>query len=117
MAVREIELHDVVGNHVAQGAGGVVVTSARFDADGFGDGDLHVINVAAVPDRLEDSVGEAKRQNILDGLFAEVVVDAVDLLFAGDLEELLVQDPGRVDVVAEGLLDDHAAPVMVFFFH
>ena len=44
-----------------------------------------MIDVAAVPDRLEDSVGEAERQDVLHRFFAQIVVDAVDLLFVGDL--------------------------------
>ena len=63
----------------------IEVAAAAFHADGFGHRDLHVVDVAAVPDRLEDSVGEAERHDVLHGLFAEIVIDAVDLLFVGDL--------------------------------
>jgi hypothetical protein len=38
-----------------------------------------VVDVLAVPHRLEDAVGEAEDEKVLDGLLAEVVVDAVDL--------------------------------------
>ena len=55
------ELHDVIGNHVAQGPGRIVVAAAGFHTDGFSYGDLHVIDVAAVPNGLEDSVGKAER--------------------------------------------------------
>ena len=55
------ELHDVIGNHVTQGPGGIVVTAAGFHTNGFSYGDLHVIDVAAVPNGLEDSVGKAER--------------------------------------------------------
>ncbi len=95
----------------------VVVAAALFDADGFGDGDLDVVDVAAVPDGLEDSVGEAKRQDVLDGFFAEVVIDAVDLAFGGNFEKLLVEGFGGIEIVAERLFDDDAAPVAVFLVH
>ena len=74
----------MVGHHVAQGARVVVVAAALFDAHGFGDGDLHVVDVAAIPDRFENSVGETERQNVLDSFFSQVMVDAVDLAFRGN---------------------------------
>ena len=73
------ELEHVVLDHVAQRAGLLVVAAAPLDAERLGDGDLHVVDVAAVPERLEDAVGEAEDQDVLDRLLAEVVVDAVDL--------------------------------------
>jgi hypothetical protein len=68
----------VILDHVAQRAGVVVVAAAAFDADRLGRRDLHAIDVAPVPDRFEDHVGEAQRHDVLHRLFAEIVVDAVD---------------------------------------
>ena len=65
----------MVLDHVAGGADAVVVAGAAADADVLGHGDLHVVDVVAVPDRLEQLVGEAQRQHVLDGLLAQVVVD------------------------------------------
>ena len=78
----------MVLDHVAQRAGALVIRRAPLDADGLGGGDLHVIDVAAVPDRLEHPVAEPEHQQVLDGLLAEVVIDAEDLL----LVEVLVDD-------------------------
>ena len=75
------ELHHVVRHHVAQSARFIVVAAAILHAHSFSDGDLHVIDVAAVPDGLEDSVGETENQDVLYCFFAQVMVDAVDLLF------------------------------------
>ena len=50
----------MIGDHVAEGAGGFVKAAAMFDADGFGGGDLDVVNVIAIPERLENGVGEAE---------------------------------------------------------
>ena len=80
------ELHNVVRHHVAQRAGLIVIAAALLDADRFRHGNLHVIDVAAVPDRLEDAVGEAEHHDVLDGFFAQVMIDAVDLLFVGDFQ-------------------------------
>ena len=49
--------------------------------------------------------------------FPKIVVDAIDLLFIGDLENLLIQRFGRLQVVAERLLDDHSAPVIIVLLH
>ena len=104
------ELHDVVLDDVAKGSGGLVEGAAAFDADGLGSGDLDVVDVVAVPDVLEDAVGEAEDEDVLDGLFAEVVVDAEDLVFVEDLVDFVVEGAGGFEVVAEGLLDDGADP-------
>ena len=78
------ELQQVVLHHVAQRAGLLVVGRAMLDAQRLGGGDLHVVDVAAVPDRLEDAVGEAQHQQVLHGLLGQVVVDAVDLPLVED---------------------------------
>ena len=70
------QLQHVVLDHVAQRAGTVVVAAAVLDAEGLGHGDLHVVDVLRVPQRLEQRVGEAQRQQVLHRLLAEVVVDA-----------------------------------------
>jgi hypothetical protein len=76
-----------------------------------------MVDITPVPDRLKDSVGKAEGQNILNGFFAQIMVDAVNLLFLGDLQELLVQRLRRLQIVPEGLLDDHAPPVLAVFIH
>ena len=110
MATKLRSFHDVVLDDVAEGAGLLVEGAAAFDADGFGGGDLDVVDVVAVPDGLEDAVGEAEDEDVLDGLFAEVVVDAEDLVFVEDLVDLVVERAGGLEIVAEGLLDDDADP-------
>ena len=69
----------MVRHHVAQRAGAFVVAAARFHPDRFGRRDLYVIDVVPIPQRLENAVREAKGEDVLNGLFAEVVVDPIDL--------------------------------------
>ena len=95
----------------------IEIAAAPFHAHGLGHRDLHVVDIAAVPDGLEDSVGETERHNVLHRLFAQIVVDAVDLLFVGFFEQLLVERFGRFQIVSERLFDDHPAPVAVGLFH
>ena len=69
----------MVLHHVAQRAGLVVELRAALDADVLGDGDLHVLDAAAPPQRLEQRIAEAQRQQVLHRLLAEIVIDAKDL--------------------------------------
>ena len=66
--------------------------------------------MVAVPQRLEDAVGEAQHQDVLDRFFAEEVIDPIDLVFGQHLEDLRVEGLGRCKVVPERLLDDHPPP-------
>ncbi len=100
------ELHDVVLHDVAQRAGLLVVRTATFDADLLGNGDLHVVDVLAIPQRLEDAVGKAEDQQVLHGFLAEVMVDAVDLLFDEGRVQSCVELTRRCKVAPERLLDD-----------
>ena len=68
----------MVLDHVAQRADLVVELRAALDADLLGDGDLHVLDATAAPQRLEQLIAETQRQQVLHGLLAEVVIDAKD---------------------------------------
>ena len=92
-------------HHVADRAGLLVERSAALDADLLRDGDLHVVDVAAVPHRLEQPVREAEREDVLDGLLAHVVVDPEDLLLVEDAVDDLVQVPRRGEAITERLLE------------
>ncbi len=107
----------MVRHHVAQAAGRVVVAPAALDADRLGHGDLHVVDVAPVPDRFEHDVPEAEDHQVLDGLLPEIMVDAVELLLAQRAAQLGVERARGLDVGAEGLLDDHAPPAAVLLDH
>ena len=105
-----MQLEAVVLHDVAQGAGLVVELAAALDADRLGHGDLDRVDVAPVPDRLEQPVPEAEDRQVLNRLLAEVVVDPIDLVLGEHLGDLAVQRSRGLEVVAERLLDDHARP-------
>ena len=107
----------MVLDHVAQGAGLFVVGAAVLDAERLGRRDLHVVDVAAVPDRFEDAVGETQHEDVLHGLLAQVVVDAVDLPLVEALANDGVERARAVEVAAERLFDHdpHPAPVVAVF--
>ena len=105
------ELQQVVLHHVAEHAGAVVVVAAALDADGLADGDLHVVDDVGIPETLEDDVGEAEGEEVLDGLLAEVVVDAEGVGFVEDGADGVVDGAGGVEVVADGLFEHDAGAV------
>ena len=86
----------------------IVIGAAPADADRFGHGDLDVVDVLRVPERLEQDIGKAHRHQVLHRLLAEVMVDPVDLAFAEMRRQRRVQRACRGKVAAEGLFDDDA---------
>ena len=67
-------------HHVAEGPGGLVEAGPGVDRQGLGYVDLHVVDVAPVPDGLEEAVGEPEGQDVLGRLLPQEVVDPVDLI-------------------------------------
>ena len=107
----------MVGHHVAQRAGLLVELAAALDADGLRRGDLDVVDVLAIPQRLEQAVGKAQRHDVLDRFLAEEMVHPVDLMLLQRLQDLGVERLGRGQIVAERLLDHDAPPLPVLFRH
>src|SRR5260370_31899784 len=74
------KLHYVVGNHVAQRARSIKISSTLFDAYSLGIRYLHVVNVAAGPKKPhEGGVGKKNPKNLHPLLFSGRVA-ARDLL-------------------------------------
>ena len=69
-----------------------------------------MVDVAAVPHRLEHPVAEAEHQQVLNRFFAQIVIDAVDLIFVEMLMREPIERPRAVQIGAERFLDDDAAP-------
>ena len=100
----------MVLDHVAGGADAVVIAGPSAQADVFGHRDLHVVDVVGVPDRIAQLVGEAQRQDVLNRLLTQVVVDAEHRLLGEDGVDHTVEFARTVQVVTERLLDDDPAP-------
>ena len=111
------QLEQMVGNHVAQRAGGVIEAAAMADAEFFIDGNLDMVDMIAIPDRLEHPVGKAQHQDVLDGFLAEIVIDPVNLLLVDELEQFSVQRFRRGEISAERLFDHEPPPRAVFSQH
>ena len=91
-----------------------VIAAAALDAEFLRHRDLHVIDITAVPDRLENAIGEAENQDVLNGFLAEIMIDAIDLRLVENRGDFPVQSFRGFEVAAKGLLDYDAAPVAIF---
>jgi hypothetical protein len=103
------QLQQVVLNHVAQRTGVVVVAGAAFQGDRLVPDDLDPLNMAGVPDRLEDAVGEPQPEQVLDSLQAQEVVGAEGRLLAEAPGQQLVERLRLGQAAPERLLDHHPA--------
>ena len=78
-------LQQVRHDHVAKGARPLVEAAARADVQRLGHVDLHVVDVLAIPHRLEEAVGEPQGQHVERRFLAQEVVDPEDLVLGEHL--------------------------------
>ncbi|MNM47696.1 hypothetical protein D3C81_586680 [compost metagenome] len=102
------QLQQVILDHVPQLAGLVEVTPAAFDTDLLGHGDFHVGDVILVPLGFEQAVGETQGDQVLDGLFTQIVVDAVGAVLREELRHGVVDLARGFQVRANGFFQHHA---------
>ena len=100
----------MVRHHVAQRASRLVKRAAPLYADRLRRGNLHVIDAVAIPDRLEQAIGETKSHDVLDCVLAEKVVDPENLVLVQRAQDAGIQRARRIQAMAERLFDHHAAP-------
>ena len=70
-------LVDRNGRAVADSRGEVPPTDSEREC--FRGGDFYVVNVVPIPHRFEERIAKTKHDDILHGVFAEVVIDTVHL--------------------------------------
>ena len=100
----------MVLDDIAGGANAVVVAGPPAQPDVFGHGDLHMVDIVRVPDRIPQLIGEPQRQDVLNRLVAQVVVDPEDRFLREDGVDHVVEIARALEVVAERFLDDDPAP-------
>ena len=69
----------------------LVELAALLHAHRLRHGDLHVIDPVAVPDRLEQPIGETERHDALDRVLSQKVVDPEDLVLVQRAQDAGVQ--------------------------
>src|SRR5262249_43746774 len=103
-------------NHVADRAGLIIERPPALNSEVFRHGDLHTLDLIAVPERLEERIREAEEHHVMDGSFSQIMIDAEDVLLVESAEQNLVKCLRRGQVVAEGLFDDDAGAASTIRF-
>ena len=98
----------VVLQDVPDGAHRVIEGTPVGHPEALGHRDLNRPDVAALPYGLEDRVGEAGVDDVLDRILAQVVVDPIDPIFAEAAVQELVELLGGLGISAEWLLHHDA---------
>ena len=101
-------LEEMCHHHVAIGAGLLVESDAIADVERLRHVDLNVIDEVAVPDRLEQAVGETEGEDVLRRLLAEEMIDAENLLFGKYFMQSIVERNRALEIGAERLFHDDA---------
>src|SRR6185437_1590527 len=103
---KSYDLKHVVFYHVADRTSLVVKLATTLNAKLFRHRDLDTLDVVAVPDRLQKTIGEAKNQQIEDRLFTKVVVDPKNSCFWKHRPKSSIQLLRGSKIVSEGFLHD-----------
>ena len=104
------ELQQVVLDDVACGTDAVIVSGTTGHADILGVGNLHMVDVIIVPNRLIHGVRETKRQNILHRLLTEIMIDTEHTRWVEHLGHHTIQLLSAGQIMPERFLDDHTTP-------
>jgi hypothetical protein len=98
----------MVLHHIADRARLLVELPPSLHPELLRHGDLDPLDVIAVPDRLQEAVGEPVVQEILHRLLAEVVIDPEDGRLGKELVQRAIERLSGGEVAAERLLHDDA---------
>ncbi len=102
----------MVLNHVAHGARLVVEACAAAHPHCLRHSDLYAANIGPAPQRLKNGVTKAQHHEVLHRLFAEVMVDPVDLALLEVLRHLVVDRLSRGEIVTQRLFEDDTGAVV-----
>src|SRR5438270_10541450 len=69
-----------------------------------------MVDIFLVPERLEDTIGKAKREDVLYRFLAHVVVNTIDLILAEDTGKFAIEFLRRYQVAPERLFNDESCP-------
>src|SRR6476620_113661 len=100
----------MVRHHVAKRTGLILIIAPMLAPETFGHRNLHMVNVPAIPNWLENAVAESKHENVLDCFFTQIMIDAINLIFFQVLSQLAVQRFGGLQVMSERFFDNDALP-------
>src|ERR1700752_2760154 len=96
----------MVLDHVTDGSRLIVKSAAALYPEVLRHRDFDALDVVAVPEGLDKSVGKAERQHVVDCSLAKIMIDTEDVSFVEGPKQDLVQFLGRCEVMAERLFHD-----------
>jgi hypothetical protein len=82
----------------------IIERAAALHAETLRHSDLYASHELAVPERLQEGVFEAKEDHVLNRSFAEVVVNAEDVIFVEPREQYPVEFVRGGEIMPERLL-------------
>src|SRR5262245_43918455 len=95
-------------HNVSNRASLIVEDAPALDPEIFSHGDLHALDMVAIPERLQERIRKAEVANVMDRQLPKVMVDAEDRRLLKSRQQGLVELPGRGEVRPERLFDDDA---------
>ena len=105
------DVEQMVLHHVADRAHFLVELAAALDAEVLGHRDLHALDEVAVPDRLEEGIGEAEIQQVLHRFLAEIMIDPEDLVLVKYQMQHAIEPARGGEIASERLLDHQTGAV------
>lgn len=82
-------LQQVILHHVPNDAELVEVAAPALSSERLLEGDLHRGYVVPVPRRIEHSVPKSQSHQVLHHLFAEIMIDTIDLFFSEQRRQMI----------------------------
>ena len=96
----------MVLQHVLERPDVVVVPGSSLKRERLLPDDLDFVDVGAVPDRLEHTVGQSSSEHVLHGGHGQKVIDPKHVAFVDQLRQEAIQRPRALEVFAKGFLDN-----------
>src|SRR5260370_23573833 len=84
------QLQHMILHHIADSPRLFIIAGTALYTDIFRHGDLHTVDIATVPNWLEDTISQAEDEDILHCLLTQIMVDTIDLLFLENFPNLTV---------------------------
>ena len=103
------ELHEMVLHHVTQLTHAVVISPTALNAHLFRNRDLNVINATLIPLGIDKPIGKSQHQEVLDRLFAKVVIDSVDILLFEESRQCFIDLTRGIKALTNWFFKDDAA--------
>src|SRR5262245_2284636 len=98
----------MVLNDVANRTRRIIKSPATLNAKILRHGDLHRLDVSAVPERFQKRILEAKEDHVVDGPLPQVMVDAKDRRLVERDQQNPIELASRRQIMAEGLFHDYS---------